>query len=76
MAVRNSKSPSPPSDTLASTCTKDGDELTVGEVDEAGDDHVKSNDSHVTCNGTIAETVRQSSRQKLAGLAFKADSEP
>ena len=57
-------------------CTKDGDELRVGEADEAGDDNVTSNNSHVTGNGTIAETVRQNSKQRLAGLAFKANSEP
>ena len=63
---------------MASTGTKDGDELRVGGADDVGNDNVTSNISHVTYNhnGTIAETVRQNSKQKLAGLAFKADSEP
>ena len=58
---------------------KDSNELAVGDADDADEvanDNETSNDSHVTSNGDIAETVRQNSKQKLAGLAFKADSEP
>ena len=56
--------------------TEDRDELAVGDADEAANDNVTSNDSHVTSNGDIAETVRQNSKLKLAGLAFRSDSEP
>ena len=41
------------------------------------DQHVMTTDNdHVTSSGDIAESVRQSSKQKLADLAFKPASEP
>ena len=45
-------------------------------VDDEANDHVTTDSDHVTSNGDIAESVRQSSKQKLADLAFKPASEP
>ena len=40
--------------------------------DNQENDHVMTtDDDHVTSSGDIAESVRQSSKQKLADLAFK-----
>ena len=44
--------------------------------DDQENDHMTTDDDHVTSNGDIAKSVRQSSKQKLADLAFKPASEP
>ena len=44
--------------------------------DDQANDHVTTADDHVTTNGDIVESVRQSSKQRLADLAFKPASEP
>ena len=69
------KTPTPPptTDGDSEPATNDRDKPTLDEADAMDDD--EGND-HVTSNGDIAESVRQSSKQKLADLAFKPASEP
>ena len=80
-AAKKTPTPPPLRDDLEPAAANDRDKPTNqdGEdvmEDEQENDHVTTDDDHMTSNGDIAESVRQSSKQKLADLAFKPASEP